>query len=89
LKQLEFLKEGISSWLCYGCGSAEHTLLIPTDLVRQYLDQMSATSGDDRHYWHIVIQRRSEKLVLRLLGAVDGPDLTPFLVSQTTALAGA
>ena len=34
------------------------------------------------HYWHVVVQRKNGKFVLRLLGAVDGPDLSEFLVSN-------
>jgi uncharacterized protein with ParB-like and HNH nuclease domain len=80
LKQLKFLTAAEKSWLCYGCGSAERTLLVPTEVVQPYLDQMSASSGNDRHYWHLVIQRKDDRFVLRLLGALDGPDLTQFLV---------
>lgn len=85
-KQLEYLTEAsTTSWLCYGCGSADYTLLVPAETIRPYLDQMSATSGNDRHYWHVVIQHKGDKFVLRLLGAMDGPDLTPFLASTTEA----
>jgi len=28
---------------------------------------MSVSTGEDRHYWHIVVQRKNAKLVLRLL----------------------
>lgn len=85
LKQLEFLMAASTSWLCYGCGSADRTLLVPTEVIRPHLDQMSASSGNDRHYWHIVIQRKEERFVVRLLGALDGPDLTPFLLSTADA----
>jgi uncharacterized protein with ParB-like and HNH nuclease domain len=85
LKQLEFLTAAPTSWLCYGCGSAERTLLLPTQVIRPHLDQMSASSGSGRHYWHIVIQRKEDRFVLRLLGALDGPDLTSFLVSAAVA----
>jgi hypothetical protein len=43
---------------------------------------MSESTGDDRHYWHVVVQRKNGRLVLRLLGAIEGPDLTEFLVSS-------
>ena len=74
-----------TSWLCYGCGSAQHTLLVPTEVLRQHLDQMSASSGNDRHYWHVVIHHKDDRFVLRLLGAIDGPDLTAYLASTTEA----
>ncbi|MGD0221623.1 MAG: hypothetical protein ABSF71_04745 [Terriglobia bacterium] len=43
---------------------------------------MSESTGDDRHYWHVVVQSKNGKLVLRLLGAIDGADLTEYLVSS-------
>jgi hypothetical protein len=41
---------------------------------------MSRSIGEDRNHWNIVVQRKDGKLVLRLLGGLDGPDLTEFLV---------
>jgi len=82
LKQLEFLEAAPSAWLCFGCGSAAQTLLVPPSVIRAFLAQMSETAAGDRHYWHIVVQRRNSKLILRLLGGVDGPDLTEFLASS-------
>ncbi|MDQ2843949.1 MAG: DUF262 domain-containing protein [Acidobacteriota bacterium] len=78
--QLDFLAAVPSAWLCFGCGSAKETLLVPVSVVQPFLPQMSVTTGEDRHYWHVVIQRKVAKLILRLLGANDGPDLTTFLV---------
>jgi uncharacterized protein with ParB-like and HNH nuclease domain len=85
LKQLEFLNAAVSSWLCYGCGTPGKTLLIPAGILREHLERMSTTAGEGRRYWHVVIQRRQNRLVLRLLGAVDGPDLTQFLVTTLKA----
>lgn len=85
LKQLEILNEAPTSWLCYGCGSAEHTILVPIEVIRPYLNQLSSTSGNNRQYWHVVIQRRDNHFILRLLGAADGPDLTGYIVSPQTA----
>ena len=81
LKQLDFLEAAPSAWLCFGCGSSLQTLMVPASKIKALLAQMSVTNSDDRHYWHIVVQRKNGKLVLRLLGAIDGPDLTEFLVS--------
>jgi hypothetical protein len=78
LKQLEFLEGASSAWLCFGCGSPRQTLLVPASFIKPFLTQMSVSTGDDRHYWHVVIQGKGGKLVLRLLGAIDGPDLTEF-----------
>jgi hypothetical protein len=57
-------------------------LVMPVSIVKPYLSQMSVSTGEDRHYWHLLVQRRNGRFVLRLLGATDGPDLTEFLVSS-------
>jgi uncharacterized protein with ParB-like and HNH nuclease domain len=79
LKQLEFLEAASSSWICFGCGSSRQTLLVPASVIKPLLAQMSVSTGDDRHYWHVVIQPKDGKLILRLLGAIDGPNLAEFL----------
>jgi hypothetical protein len=83
--QLEFLNQAETQWICLGCGSAETTLLLRLPEIRGSLDLMSVTKGDGRHYWHLVLQKRSGQLVLRLLGGVDGPDLTGFDIAQHPA----
>ena len=57
----------------------------PNSVSKPLLSQMSVTIGEDRHYWHVVIQRKSGRIVLRLLGATDGPKLTTFLVPKDSA----
>jgi len=81
LAQLEFLDEAPSAWLCLGCGSAGQTLVVPESTIKPLLGKMSVSTGEDRHYWHVVVHRKNGRLVLRLLGAIDGPDLTEFLAS--------
>jgi len=79
--QLEFLDGVAKAWVCLGCGSSETTLLIPLSALRDALSQMSVTKTDDRHYWHLVVHKKNGKLVLRLLGGQEGPELTPFLLT--------
>jgi len=76
--QIEFLEPAQSPYVCFGCASAETTLLIPLLVVRGILDSVSLTTTEDRHYWHIVIQKKLGKFIVRLLGAKDGPDFTEY-----------
>jgi hypothetical protein len=78
-KQLEFLEAAPAAWIYFGCGSAANTLIVPLSTLKPLLSQMSLSTPEDRHYLHVVIQRKGGKFVLRLLGSVDGPDLTGFL----------
>ncbi len=81
--QLDFLQESERAWISLGCGSAETTLLIRLTEIANNLALMSVTKTEDRHYWHIVIAKRMGRLVLRLLGGTDGPDLTDSKISST------
>ena len=40
------------------------------------------TKTEDREYWHIVIQKKQGRFILRLLGAKDGPDLTEYNIGS-------
>ena len=80
--QIEFLEAAKSPYVCFGCSSSETTLLIPLSVVRGILDFVSVTKTEDRHYWHIVIQKKLGKFIVRLLGAQDGPDLTEYNIGS-------
>jgi hypothetical protein len=75
---VKFLEAAPAGWLCLGCGSAAQTLLIPVSVFKPLLEQMSVSAVAG--HWHVVVQRKNTKLILRLLGAVDGPELNGFLV---------
>ena len=77
--QLDFLSGSEKSFVCFGCGSASRTLLVPLEVVKANLGSFSVST---RHYWHIVIQKRGDRLMLRLIGGVDGQDLTDYNVAD-------
>lgn len=83
--QIEFLNQAPSSWLCFGCGSADTTLLVPLATIQDMFDFMSVTKTEDRHYWHVILQRKGGRLILRLLGGKDGPDLSDFKIANATS----
>jgi hypothetical protein len=78
--QIEFLENAKSPYVCFGCASAETTLLIPLSVIHGLLESISVTKTDDRHYWHIVIQKKLGRFIIRLLGGKDGPDVTEYNV---------
>ncbi len=77
--QLDFLSASQKSFVCLGCGSAASTLLLPLELISGNLGSFSVSR---RQYWHIVIQRKGGRLVLRFTGGVDGEDLTDYNVAE-------
>lgn len=48
--------------------------MVPVSYLAPLLNQLSVSTGEDRHYRHVVIQRRDCNLVLRFLNSTDGPD---------------
>jgi uncharacterized protein with ParB-like and HNH nuclease domain len=82
---LNFLSNPQLSFVCLGCGSSQATLLLPLPIIQANLESMSITKGEEPneiYQWHIVIQRRADHFIMRLLGGIDGPDLTDFLLKQ-------
>lgn len=84
---LEFLRQAANPWICLGCGTAETTLVFGLSELQDRLELMSVTKTEDRHYWHIVVQKKVGRLVLRLLGGTDGPDLTDFNIGKKPTIA--
>jgi uncharacterized protein with ParB-like and HNH nuclease domain len=80
--QLEFLSASEKQFICLGCGSAASILLMPLKVLQPNLASLSMTEGENRHYWHIVIQKKEDKLLLKLLGGSYGPDLTEYNISS-------
>jgi hypothetical protein len=80
--QVDFLDTAQSPYTCFGCASAETTLLVPLPVIRGVLDSISVTKTEDRDYWHIVIQKKQSKFIIRLLGGKDGPDLTAYNIGS-------
>jgi hypothetical protein len=76
--QVDFLDTAHSPYACFGCASSETTLLVPLPVIRGIFEFVSVTRTEDRDYWHIVIQKKQGKFIIRLLGARDGPDLTAY-----------
>ncbi len=79
--QLEFLSLASDPYVCLGCGSPSGTLLVPLSVIQKELGSVSVTKGEERLYWHIVVQKRADRFVLRLLGGLDGPDLSPYRIA--------
>lgn len=63
--QKDFLKEYPNAFLSLGCGSAENTFLIPFKEFEPLLEFSWTTQQDERMYWHIVINERENKFLLK------------------------
>ena len=62
--QLEQLNTNKDSFLALGCGNADQILMFPRDYVEQMLPKLGKTGKEARMWWHIVIKKESDKLLL-------------------------
>jgi len=85
--QVDFLESSSEPYCCFGCGSSADTLLVPLLAIQDSFELLSVTKTDERFYWHVVIQKKVENFVLRVVGGKDGPDLTRFNIGKTAAVA--
>lgn len=62
--QQEFLNKFNNSYIAYGCGSPDNTILIPFKDFEPLIKNFWTTSNSDRMYWHVVIHQRLDKFLL-------------------------
>jgi hypothetical protein len=62
--QQEFLNEFQNSYVAFGCGKPEDTLLIPFKEFEPFLQNCGTTENEERMYWHIVIHFREKKYLI-------------------------
>lgn len=62
--QKEFLNEFQNSYVAFGCGQPEVTLLIPFKEFEPFLQNCGTTKYEERMYWHIIIHYREKKYLI-------------------------
>lgn len=79
--QQEFLEKFENSYVAYGCGSPENTILIPFNIFQPFIKNLR-TTNKERIYWHIHIHHRLNKFLLAqpVLGKGSEIDITEFKV---------
>lgn len=65
LHQHDFLKDFPTSYIAYGCGSAENTFLIPYSKFEPLVKNMWTTENEDRMYYHVVILQKDKTFLLQ------------------------
>lgn len=77
--QQDFLNEGETSFIAFGCGSADHIVLIPFAEFKKHLPEMRTTESAGRYYWHVEIFKKDGKYLLNKPTA-EGIDVTGYLM---------
>jgi hypothetical protein len=78
--QKDYLGIAASSYVAFGCGSAETLLIIPLPDFASWLDQMHTTRDETRFYWHVYIQRDGDNLFLHRRRGALRIDLNPYKI---------
>jgi hypothetical protein len=81
--QQEFLETADNSFVAFGCGSADRTIMISASQFLPWLSQMNTTEREDRHYWHVHISRQNDDLLLHLKKGFERINLSPYLIDQS------
>ena len=79
--QKDFVEEGKTSFVSFGCGTEETTLLIPFQDFAPWLNELNTTTTDaNRFYWHVHIRKTDNGLTLLRKRGTSGIDLNKYLV---------
>jgi len=79
--QRDVLAGAEQGFAAFGCGSPEHTFLIPIGTFTSWLDGMNMTTKEnERFYWHVQIFEEDGKSTLVRKKGVPRIDLAPFRI---------
>lgn len=77
--QAEFLKSADKGYIALGCGSKEIVLLIEFNSFEKWLKDMNKTERPNKYYWHVLIDKDENRLILRLKNQKK-IELTSYLI---------
>ncbi len=80
--QKEFLEKIETSYIAFGCGSEDTTVLIPSKEFLPWLEGFNITEKPDRYYWHVHITYREEKLLLHRKQGADPIEITEHILPK-------
>lgn len=80
--QKEALEGAEKGFAAFGCGSPEHTFLIPINVFAAWLDKMNMTIKENRSYWHVQIYEDEGKPALVRKKGVPRIDLLSYELPQ-------
>lgn len=78
--QKDHLEGTNQALVAFGCGSEQTVILIPYSDFSSWLSSMNMTSKEDRFYWHVIISREDEQLVLHRRAGFERINLTQYLL---------
>lgn len=79
--QRDFLTTAPEACVAFGCGSPDAVLLIPFPEFGAWLEGKGTTEREGHSYWHMVIYREEERLVLHRRKGKGRIDLSRYLLA--------
>lgn len=78
-RQEQFIEKSPTSYVVFGCGSAENIIIMPLKEFKKHIERLNMTVEENRHYWHIQITKNDELVHLHLKGGED-VDISEYLL---------
>jgi len=79
--QKEFLASAKEGYVAFGCGSEKHIVLFGRDEFLKNIPFLNQTKREERHYWHVIIEKRDDKWTLNRTKESGRLDVTKNLLS--------
>lgn len=79
--QKDFLEAAKTGYVAFGCGTEKTLLLIPFTEFLKWIDGMHTTEDTSRFYWHVIIMKDGENLILYRRKGIPRIGLNNFLIS--------
>ena len=79
--QKDFLESAVEGQVAFGCGSVKNIILFPEKDFLKNLPLLNQTKREDRHYWHVIIEKRGDKWTLNRAKESGRLDITKNLLS--------
>jgi hypothetical protein len=79
--QKEFLANAKEGYVAFGCGSEKHIVLFGRDEFLKNIPFLNQTKREDRHYWHVIIEKRNDKWTLNRAKESGRLDITKNLLA--------
>lgn len=79
-RQREMVNSHQNAYIALGCGSISSVILFPANEFDVWVDQFHITQLEDRHYWHIRINKIGNQFFLLRKKGFEAVNVTKFLL---------
>ena len=85
--QKEYLEQTeLSSYVALGCGSEKEILLFESSELFIYIDKMNKTERNNKHFWHVRVNKKDDKYFLILKKEFDDIEITKKIINEKSPI---